>query len=269
MEKIKDLDIYTKRMRSSLEDKLFWTHELDLSEIDCIVDFGCADLSLIKKLDELDNDFYFIGYDIDENMLNRAKSYRLNHSINLYSDYQKLIKTLKYLSDEDKNILINFSSVLHEVYTYDRDKLEQIFLDLENIKNIKYITIRDMHYSKDNKYLLPYNKNLFDSIYYSDKIDLYKTYNDINRFDKENFCPTHRWIIEFFLKYRYIENWEKEKNEIYLFDWSTIEKCYKNGKFYNIYDLEYSLPFIRETVEKDFGIAFPYKTHRKLILKRR
>lgn len=42
MEKIKDLDIYTKRMRSSLEDKLFWIHELDLSDIDCIVDYGLS-----------------------------------------------------------------------------------------------------------------------------------------------------------------------------------------------------------------------------------
>ena len=46
MEQINNIDVYTAGMQKSLSDKLFFVDKVD--DISRIVDFGCADGSLLR-----------------------------------------------------------------------------------------------------------------------------------------------------------------------------------------------------------------------------
>ena len=72
-------------------------------------------------------------------------------------------------------------------------------------------------------------------------------------------------FTEFFLKYTYVENWEREKDEVYLWDWMDI----LNQHFVSIYNVKFEnrfyIPFIRERIKNDFDIDWNINTHRKVL----
>jgi hypothetical protein len=78
-----------------------------------------------------------------------------------------------------------------------------------------------------------------------------------------------RNFIHYLLKYSYVDNWERENNENYLPlfyedlitiipDWYTI--TFRDN---------FTLPFLKDKVKKDFDVDLKEKTHMKLILKRK
>src|SRR3954470_22039548 len=59
-------DVYNERMTAAMMDKLFF---VDKAPADVLVDFGCADGTLVRHLCQWCRDAQFAGYDTDHAML--------------------------------------------------------------------------------------------------------------------------------------------------------------------------------------------------------
>lgn len=55
---IKNYDSYISGMKKSSADKLFWMSKIE--EIDTVVDFGCADGTLIREMNSEMPDLHYI-----------------------------------------------------------------------------------------------------------------------------------------------------------------------------------------------------------------
>ncbi len=73
--------------------------------------------------------------------------------------------------------------------------------------------------------------------------------------------------MHYLLKYKYIENWDREVNENYLpVSLETLKS--KIPSSYKIaYEDNFILPYLQSQVNKDFGIHITHPTHTKLILR--
>lgn len=255
--KINDYDKYLTRMKSSLDDKIFFTDYLD--EIDTLVDFGCADGELLNRVHQLAPQLKLVGVDSDPNMIDKTKE----------RCYEQILSNLpKYCPAEGERVALNLSSVLHEVYHYNKDNFEYLvkFLDCLNNTKYDYIFIRDMYYSEKKYWISRYCQERDDMLYnvlkYGDKSqieDYKKIYNSIN---------TRKDLTHFLLKYTYKENWDREVREDYFsvdFD-EFIKSLDLNYKC--IHYEHYMNKFIANRIKKDFKIDFYQPTHIKVVLKR-
>ncbi len=134
--KISSVNTYIDEMSKSMEDKLFFLSKIDA---DLIVDFGCADGSVISEIQKRRPDIKIIGYDIDENMLMRARS--KNRNILFTNSWEEvMVEVRKYNSP-----CLNLSSVIHEVYSYSTSRTIKDFWENKVFgSGFKWITIRDM-----------------------------------------------------------------------------------------------------------------------------
>ena len=69
---LNNVDIYVRRMQKSLMNKMFFVDKI-FEPIDNIVDFGCADGALIRAMQYLFPEYNYVGYDISEEMISRAR----------------------------------------------------------------------------------------------------------------------------------------------------------------------------------------------------
>ena len=67
-----NLDIYTTEMSKSVWDKAFFMDKIPGAK--CIIDFGCADGAMVRFLAPLFPDIMFVGYDINEELIGRARA---------------------------------------------------------------------------------------------------------------------------------------------------------------------------------------------------
>ena len=159
---INNLEIYNGRMAKSLYDKIFFIDNI-FEDIDCIIDFGCANGVMINQLKHIYPNAYFIGYDTNTDMI---KDLPTDNKTIYISDF----KNLKNIMKTDQNIvnskckLLNLSSVIHEVYSYGNTKSIREFWDFVFNFGFDYIVIRDMQCSTER----PYNKSQMDIIRQSD-----------------------------------------------------------------------------------------------------
>ena len=253
---IADFDEYVEGMKLSMEDKLFFVNRLDF---DVIVDFGCANgifLSLVKNMKP---NVKLIGYDLDDTMLSKAESI-LGEEALLTSNWNQVVGELsKY-----KRPLLNLSSVIHEVYSYSHSSVIKKFWEQQVFGgNFKWITIRDMIPSVEiHKGELKSFENDVKRV--KDLADPYYLKSFEERWEPiEN---SYRTFVHFLLKYRYIDNWQRELNENYLpVSLETVKK--KIPSSYKIISEEdFVVPFIKEKVMEDFGILIKHSTHTKMII---
>jgi len=254
METIKDLDVYLQRMEVGMLDKLFFLQEIDMNDVDIIVDFGCADGTLLTHIKDLYTDKICVGYDIDREMLNR-----------IHNPYILKISELKVLADfldgyEDMNALVVFSSVLHELNSYlTKEERDHIWHTICGNSTVKYIAIRDMRLSGPCD--AEDAKNAYEAAMAARPIPFADYLYHRNGYD----MPDEE-IFEFFLKYKYIENWKRERDEHYFYGVNTFIMPNTFKPIY--YDRFYIEPQMA-AIEKDFGIDLRYmNTHYKAVYKR-
>lgn len=252
MEDIKNYDVYTNGLRKSIIDKLFFVNIVD--ECSCYLDFGCGDGSLIYYMAKSFPDCKYVGYDCNPKMveLGREKIKNLPNAT-ITSDLN-----LALYECGNRDICLILNSVIHEIYSYsDPNK----FWDIVFNSGFKNIVIRDM---------IPQ-----DSICsQSDRLDIVKVSTGIPDYICKTFI--NKWgslsrnkeLYHLLLKYRYIENWDREVNENYfpllyneLINLIPI-------KYKVIYSENFIVPFIKNKVLQDLDIDMKYNTHTKLILKR-
>ena len=253
---IADFDEYIEGMKLSMEDKLFFVNRLDF---DVIVDFGCANGTFLSIVKNMKPNVKLIGYDLDDTMLSKAESI-LGEEALLTSNWNQVVGELsKY-----KRPLLNLSSVIHEVYSYSHSSVIKKFWEQQVFGgNFKWITIRDMIPSVEiHKGEL---KTFEDDVKrVKDLADPYYLKSFEERWEPiEN---SYRTFVHFLLKYRYIDNWQRELNENYLpVSLETVKK--KIPSSYKIISEEdFVVPFIKEKVMEDFGILIKHSTHTKMII---
>ena len=245
-------EVYLERMLKTIPDKAWWVEYIP-SEIDTVVDFGCAAGDLGIYLEYMyPHRFRYIGIDNNVDMLAKAKEQHLE----VYPSFEDI----EGLVDSFHCVLV-LNSVMHEVFTY-LTGVEQIILFAKMRGfNFKYIAIRDMFLYSLSLEDLPTGK-IYDAIINSKYKDTYRDYVIFSSCGYKNYAPG---LVDFLLKYTYKENWNRERDEQYLWNWMpTISKNFSNYKI--MYNSQFFIPYIREQIKKDFGIDLSICTHKKLLL---
>lgn len=254
---ISDIDSYINSMNKSIKDKLFFS---DIINYDIIVDFGCGDGTFLKNISDINSNIKLIGYDLDENMLAKAKS-KLKKSV-FTDDWYEVLNNIQLF----KSPLLNLSSVIHEVYSYSHGSIVKKFWEEQVFGgDFKYITIRDMipSTSIDKNEISQFKDD-------AKKIRIKSDKKYLNSFENKwgSINTNYRTLTHWLLKYRYTDNWEREVNENYLpITLETLKtKIPKNYKI--IYEDNFVEPFLKQKVKNDFGIILTHPTHTKMIIKK-
>jgi hypothetical protein len=253
---ISDIQSYIDGMGITYQDKLFFLNKINP---DVIVDFGCANGLILSKIKQSNPNIKLIGFDIDEGMLKGAKSLLCDDTL-LSNNWELVTNELK----KYKRPALLLSSVIHEVYSYSNSKSIRNFWNNQVFNNkFKWICIRDMIPSVS---MDKHDENIFheDVRKVKSQVDTKYLYS----FEKKwGIIDDHyRTFIHFLLKYKYIENWEREVNENYLpISLETLLK--KIPSTYKVkYKESYILPYLKKQLEEDFGISIDHNTHLKMII---
>lgn len=265
---IADFTKYLTDMEKSFTDKLFF---LDMIKPTILVDFGCANASMLSKIQRLRPNIQVIGYDIDKDMLEASKSNLedcvigetiedFKHKSVLTSNWDLISE---YVSNKD-NCAILLSSVIHEVYSYTNPQNINKFWNSQVFgSNFKWVVIRDM---------IPEINGVNFKTHYRDvkKVKDECDRNVLNRFEKEwgPISRNYRNFMHYLLKYSYTDNLDRELKENYLpITYETLMT--KIPSKYKIkYEDHYILPYLFDKVKNDFGINIRENTHLKMILTR-
>ena len=254
---INNYDVYNKRMDKSFQDKMFFLDKIK-DNIEAVVDFGCADGALIRHLSELTNT-KLVGYDSDYNMINIAKSKTNKDNCLFKEDFGEIIEE-EIIPQES---LLNISSVIHEVYSYLDSKDIEIFWNMVLDSNFKYISIRDLCASESiNR---PSNINDYTKLIQKAKPRFLSDFESVWGSVREN-----RNLVHYLLKYRFLENWDREVRENYF--GLSLERLLSKipmDKYEIVYFENYILPYTASKIKEDFDIELHDNTHVKLLLKKR
>lgn len=208
MEQIKNIDVYNKRMRKAMSDKLFFTDMV--KDVDAIVDFGCADGTLLSLLSEKYSDKQLYGIDISEDMINIANE-RVPSAKFIVNNVPVLVgENIDY-----NRCALVLSSVLHEVKSYSSDEEEERFWDAVSNSGYKYVIIRDMIDSFGTE-VIEESEDMADKV----RDIVYKGTGAKSRLlqfeDIWGKIESKRNLYHYLLKYKYVENWEREVHENYI-----------------------------------------------------
>jgi len=256
---ITDFETYNRRMSRSCMDKLFWVDKISFTPGDVIIDFGCADGTLIKEADHWFEGAILIGYDIDPTMIEKIEFKSTRNTIHFTSDW---VEVLKLLVAHQTNATVILSSLIHEVYHYGTPQdinlfWERVFGD----KLFNTVVIRDM--------IPSFSINRPSAM--QDVANVMKNESNmgvLNDFEKHwGSIRDNKALIHYLLKYKYVTpNWQREVQENYLplhmeDLFALIPKWMEI-----IYCNHYVLPYLYRQVKKDFGIQIRDNTHLQMIL---
>ena len=239
-------------MLVGMYDKCWWVDKL-YPEVDTVIDFGCADGSLWEAIKTFCPQITKY-YGIENN-----KEFLDNKSFLHFFSIEELPQDINW-----SHTIVVMNSVIHEICYYQGEAtFRELFKKIQGL-GVRHIAIRDMCLNVEEYfYLKSSNSFFYEAICNSPYKDLFiKDYcHNIPTFYGNTF-----YQIEFLLKYTYKENWDRERDEQYLWDWldcimSDISMRIEVNQPFKI------VPQIRQ-IEKDFGIKFPefLNTHRKMFL---
>ena len=251
---------YITGLEKSAIDKMFFMDKLP--DNISLLDFGCANGFLLQMLSSFFPNNNYVGYDINETLIKQAI---VNPKIYYSTDFVDAFKQIEF----DKNKCLLLSSVIHEVMSYSSVEEVAAFWHLVFDSGFNYIIIRDMIP------LLTINRPAYDNdvhkIYHAleNRVKMPTTQRHLMEFQAHwGNIDNYKNLVHFLLKYRYLDNWEREVREnympIHLEDlWSIIPNDYEV-----VYKEHYCLPFLQDKVKQDFSIELKEPIHLKLILKR-
>jgi trans-aconitate methyltransferase len=238
---MRDYETYFKLMRSNLIEKAdFIIEELDVGGYETVYDFGCANGDLTRFLADLFPDIQFIGIDNNYEVL----------KVNVKENTYKNIKYSRDLGSINNKTMFIFSSVLHELYSFNNKGTYIADLFLNSVERAGAVAIRDMYFSDTFK------KNNYKT---DEEFKYVKEFFKDKKKDNESFA-------EFLLKVRYKRNWNEEVKESYFsVEWIDIISWLQNT--HKIIHFEkYMNEFLNERIPtlKDYTDT----THFKLIFKK-
>lgn len=258
-----DLDIYTTEMSKSVWDKAFFMDKIP--GVKCVIDFGCADGAMIRYLSPLFPDIMFVGYDISKELIDRARKTPPFHANIIYFEDGPLAGVAaltRYVRNSFKpeEICINFSSVLHEVFSSTGG--DTVIKYLVTRLQPKFITIRDMYcdehipFTSENQYL-----KVWGPLPAGQTIEFENKFGHINDWHD---------ITHFLMKLQWVDNgWENEMEENY-YSWNIHNLLdFLDDKYIPSFDCRYQLPYLSEKWKKEYDWYNPdIHTHAQFILRR-
>ena len=269
MDGISNIDIYLKRMAATLADKCWWVDQLP-ADIDTVVDYGCAQGDLAIYLEQhFPGRFSYIGIDNAPAMLALARqNLERFHSASKASFYPT-VSDIAHQCDTARAVLV-LNSVTHEVFSYLSAAEQTALLNELFGAGFRYVAIRDMHMPQlDNA---PFDaEGARDILERGSCAAMWREYNAYLDGAHRDACwdSLSLRIAEFLLKYKYTDNWDREKKETYYWNWLLkTEAFWQRVGSRVVYDLKFHIPFLRHQIFTDFGIDFPVDTHRKILLER-
>ena len=254
-----NLDIYTTEMSKSIWDKAFFIDKIP--GVKYVVDFGCADGAMIHYLAPLFPDIKFIGYDISAELVDKARAKIPFYANAIFFNNSELV--VEYLNlfpaAKPEEICVNFSSVLHEVFS-STGGVETIQYLINTLKP-RYITIRDMYCDEH----IPFNSlEQFDEIW--NLLPAKESADFV-----EWFGPITQWcdMMHLLMKLQWKDNgWEDEMKEDY-FSWRIDDFIDMIKDYIPAFDCRYQLPYLSEKWKKEYGFYNPdLHTHAQFILRR-
>lgn len=261
-----NLDTYTTEMAKSVWDKAFFMDKIP--GVKCIIDFGCADGAMIRFLAPLFPDITFVGFDISDKMISMARSKKPFYpNVMFFKHHTDVIDYAKRITTYDPSeICINFSSVLHEVFssTDGRDTIIEMVDELQP----KYITIRDMYCDDPVEFFsMERVGTLVDSIAAYEDGDINQRFREFT--DKFGTLKNWRDAAHLMMKLQWKHNgWEEELKENY-FSW-TLDDIFKLCPHYStMFECRYQLPYLTEQWKLHYNWYNPdIHTHAQFILRR-
>lgn len=261
------IEVYLDRMDSSIQDKL-WFLDKVITKTTGILDYGCADGSLLKAIrtgevltssqKSFIPDWYeLIGYDNSPDMMARAKENTKGLNISFVEAPHEVAL---------HNSCIVLSSVLHEIFSY-QPKDEAIW-ELQSIFDLgaKYIVIRDMGTTiQDNELATTeWERCVRLDEEYSQEPSL------LPSFEAEwGSIAYMKNLLHYFLKKPYRENWENELKENYFAVSSKdLLSCFGRKDYDVVYYESYTLPHIGLRAYEEYVLRLQYPTHYKILYKR-
>lgn len=262
MPEIRDYLVYNDRMRRSMWDKAFFMDKIPRAEL--IVDFGCADGSLIRFLHTMFPSVMFIGYDIDPRMVEAANAEKSENTW-FFASIDQVLRQVENLELCGDRIAVNFSSVLHEVFHYS-DGHSAVAEFIGALKP-RYIVARDMMYiSGDDGAKV--SEAVLDRL--RQRLPQWQVSDFENRWGS---VALRKNLIHLLLKYKYTENWPRECDENYFsYTWDDLMAAADpEGNYRPILHSRYILPWCRYDIEETLGIdpGSEVTTHYALILERK
>lgn len=259
-----NLDTYTSEMAKSVWDKSFFMDKIPGAK--CVIDFGCADGTMIHFLAPLFPDIMFVGYDISAELIDRARRTAPYYANVVYFDGSEKYNdqhVIDFVKPKFKpeEICINFSSVLHEVFSKTTEG-KWVIGHMVNALKPKFITIRDMYFEGENKILSYYYiKEIMEA--FDVKDGFIEAFED----DFSSICST-KYLHHFLMKYQWRENgWDEEMEEDY-FSWNIKDFVNMIGSYSVIFENHYMLPYYREQWRKHDMYPVEANTHAQFILRR-
>lgn len=257
--KITNMSAYTEEMKKTLLDKCYFIDKMDAK---IIVDFGCADGTLLKFIRDIFGDAYLlIGYDNNLEMIELAR--QGGDGIHFLSQWGQVLDLMQcYKKDHsDAKSAIVLNSVIHEVLDYcDSQEIDEFWGRVWS-GDFDSVCVRDM---------MP-NPSIDRC---ADPAEVTKVRSNANPDKLQTFesiqgpITNNKNLVHYLLKYRYSLNWEREVRENY-FPLTTQQYLAMIPDSYCIdYYVEYLLPFIKWKVIEDFGITLNDSTHVKVIARK-
>jgi SAM-dependent methyltransferase len=242
---------YNRRMAQSMVDKMFFMDKV--FDVDVIVDFGCADGTMIQYLSRLFPDFAYVGFDISEAMLDSARANVPDRTV-LTADWAEVAAAIA-----GRRSVLVLSSVIHEVYSYGSEGDVAEFWARVWETGFDYVVMRELVVSKTaSRQSDPIAVARVRQLYDRDKIQQWESrWGSLS----ENWSLTH-----FFLTYKYSENWPREYKENYLPVALEDMLPLVPPHYFPTHFEHYTLPYLRRIVEADFGVQLQERTHLQMIL---
>lgn len=253
---IANIEVYNRNMEASYPDKLFF---MDIIDPDVIVDFGCADGTILSKMREKNPDVKLIGYDLSKTMLDKAKA-KLGPDVFLTTSWNEVQSELESYSSP----ALVLSSVIHEVYSYSHPKeVKKFWNDKVFGGDFKWIVIRDMIPSVE--------MSRGEAAEFQDDVDKVKSAADpkyLKSYEEkwDDIGSSYKFLAHFLLKYKFTDNWTREVAENYLpLSLETLYKKIPPG-YEIIFEDNFVLPYLKKEVKKDFDVDIKHTTHAKMII---
>lgn len=258
MNAIADYNFYNNEMKKGIEDKLFFMTKTD---VDIVVDYGCADGSLIEVMQKFHSGKEYLGYDFDSEMIKKANSKNIPHT----KFFDNFIDLVNYLNlRKDKKSMVLCSSLIHEVYSYGNNESINDFWKNIYSGQFDFVVIRDMAFSEKE-----INNETMAKWHDVERLRRHANPEQLAHFESIwGSVEKQKNLVHYLLKYRYEKNWKREVEENY-FPVSTEQHLkYIPDNFQLIHFEHFTLKFNKETIKNDFNIKLNTKTHIKMIMKK-
>lgn len=259
-----DRAAYNAELARSVGSKLFFLDKVPMAEIEEVVDFGCADATLLRTLHRAFPSPLYVGVDRDPEQLAAARS--------TFPSLLTLPRLPHRVPDRPGKRLLILSSVMHEVWSEGTTGDHQRFWEEVEACGFDFIAVRDFGLPGWT-YLHTTPIEVCDQIYGRIVFGSGESWNmhDLLAQFERRFGPVRDRFasaIHFLLKAPYPENWSREMEENYvrypreqMVDAMTTSGCYR------VRHVDYtSTPRFRGQLGMLAGLPH---THVELVLERR